>query len=207
MNRPRKQPNFFERPMLAARSPRPELASASATSQRIRCGRISAIWRSGTNFGRIGRCPSTLPKVACLGLSPTSECEHVWMVAFSRQAQSTKPSSCSPGISPEKRRRRIYGPASTQHVGCRGLLGCVVDHHRWRKMGADHGSCGPAVPAPSPDSRKEVLALRADREAIHPIQYRDPTAKFGRRQGHRHFQLQWMGAAGGHPSPHARCRS
>ena len=55
--------------------------------------------------------------------------------------------------------RKTYGPAAAQHMGDCLANGGAVDHNRRRKVGGDHHSSRPALPASTPDRGKEVLAL------------------------------------------------
>ena len=61
--------------------------------------------------------------------------------------------SCCPGRSPGDGRRKVYGPAPTQHVGDPPAeLGAFNHHRRWQ-MGGDHHPHGPAL------SQREAFVL------------------------------------------------
>ena len=55
--------------------------------------------------------------------------------------------------------------------------GGAVDHYRWRQMGRDDHSGRSALPAPSADGRKEILALRRNRRDPSPVWRRAATGK------------------------------
>src|SRR6266851_1003939 len=44
------------------------------------------------------------------------------------------------------RRRKAYGAAAAQYVGCRWPVGRSLDHYRRREVGRIHDPCRPAVP-------------------------------------------------------------
>ena len=98
-------------------------------------------------------------------------------------------------------------PSSSTTCGSPTAVGGVVDHHRRREMGRDHGAHGPALPQHSGLGGEEVLALRPVRGNSAPDQ-RSAAAPAHRGHPNRRYELvQLLGGVRGSFPQHPRCVS
>ena len=135
---------------------------------------------------------------------------HKWMAAtldgmVEQQAPCSRPSSCCPGPSPKKLRpKSIWLSCSRTRGLSRRALRCfqslpvAANGSRSRFMLI-------RATAPPAHGRAEVLALRPERRATHPVQHRNAAPETGSCQGRRHGLIQHVGRVCRGLSEHKGC--